>query len=1113
MKPLIRRARTQDAAVLAELILIAGESPSGGSYDILFGGDRSSQREQLARLVLSGTLTDFHYSHFFVAELEGEVAAGASGFDPSTSGKRNVVPALQENGWSQAEIADAMERMSPVLRCAADEPKGIWVLEHIATLPRFRRLGLAKRVVSAAIEEGFRAGFDRVQLSLLLGNEVARKLYISLGFREGGPPRKDPRFEAVMGTPGAETLVLVRRDWLGREGGAASLVGTASEESLAFWKRKLAGATPFVALSTDRTLSSRRSFRAAEVSRAGEATVASDLEQLCHREQASFFAVLFAAFNLLLSRLSGQEDLVVSSRGPDPLKPAKQPGDLYSAELALRTDLSGNPAFLDLVKRVQGAAREASEHSGFKFEELFTGLPHDPAALPPVFHISLHVLDGGDGRTEPPGFAAKSLEIPENASPRDLTVYATKRSDGVHLTATYNSDLFDEPRMRILLEQYEGLLRQIARSPCDRIDSYSLTTESARRTLSDASVALVEPRVGLAVEEFLSWVSRTPSAEAVVHGERVLSYLELEKRSRAIAERLIDRGLIRGEVVAVTGPRSAGRVAAMMAVLRSGGVLLTLDPALPLARRQLMVSEARARHLLLVDKPSDFPAAGLEVIEVRSDGSLAESRASRAVLPTLLADDPAYLFFTSGTSGVPKGVLGSQKGLAHFLRWQRDEFAIRPEDRCAHLTGLSFDVVLRDVFLPLTSGASLHVPGFDDDAAARKTLLWLDRARITALHTVPSIAQVWLASASSEVELAGLRWAFFAGEPLTDALVQKWIEAFPKAGDIVNLYGPTETTLAKCFYVVPVDPLSGVQPVGRPLPDTQAFVWRDGERPCGFGEVGEIVLRTPFRTLGYVNASDDQRSRFVPNPFRQDPKDLLYRTGDRGRYRPDGSLEILGRLDDQVKIHGVRVEPEEVAAVVSSQPAVQHCAVVARRRQDGEVELVGYVVPRRDMSCTVEELRQSLSRQLPAVMVPAAFVFLESLPLTPNGKLDRSALPAPAPMAKPRARRISPPGTPVEEVVAGIWESVLGLEGIGREDNFFDLGGHSLKATQVLSRIGQAFGIELSLRALFEAPTLTELASRIEASLVEEVSQERSANPPGKGCGRPSPLDPEIPHE
>ena len=301
-----------------------------------------------------------------------------------------------------------------------------------------------------------------------------------------------------------------------------------------------------------------------------------------------------------------------------------------------------------------------------------------------------------------------------------------------------------------------------------------------------------------------------------------------------------------------------------------------------------------------------------------------------ACLPRVSSNDPAYIFFTSGTSGVPKAVLGSQKGLSHFLRWQRETFGVGPGDRCSQLIGLSFDAVLRDIFLPLTSGSSLHLPDRREDTGSSRIVSWLEREGITILHTVPSVAQSWLSALPVGARLARLRWTFLTGEPLTGGLVRRWISAFPKAGRIVNLYGPTETTLVKCFYIVPEDPPAGIQPVGHPLPDTQALILTEGPQLCGIGEVGEIVLRTPFRSLGYVNAIREQQDRFVPNPFRIDGDDVVYRTGDRGRYRLDGSVAIHGRFDDQVKIRGVRVEPAEVAAVLSGHRSVASCVVVPR---------------------------------------------------------------------------------------------------------------------------------------------------------------------------------------
>ena len=328
----------------------------------------------------------------------------------------------------------------------------------------------------------------------------------------------------------------------------------------------------------------------------------------------------------------------------------------------------------------------------------------------------------------------------------------------------------------------------------------------------------------------------------------------------------------------------------------------------------------------------------------------------RAVeLSQLSTDDAACIFFTSGTTGIPKGILGCHKSLSHFLQWQRETFAVGPRDRSAQLTSPSFDVVLRDVFLPLTSGSTLCLPADVDGIGPADLVRWLEGERITLLHTVPALAQFWLDNAPPEVSLPELRLVFFAGEPLTDTLVRRWRKAFVGGAEIINLYGPTEITLAKCFYRVPAEPFPGVQAVGQPLPETQALVVTENCQLCGVSELGEIVLRTPFRSLGYVNVPG--RNGFVRNPFRMAEADWLYRAGDLGRYRPDGTLEILGRRDDQIKIRGVRVEPCEVAATLARHPAVQACTVIPARNSRQETQLVAYVVTATPHRVAHSELR------------------------------------------------------------------------------------------------------------------------------------------------------------
>jgi amino acid adenylation domain-containing protein len=472
---------------------------------------------------------------------------------------------------------------------------------------------------------------------------------------------------------------------------------------------------------------------------------------------------------------------------------------------------------------------------------------------------------------------------------------------------------------------------------------------------------------------------------------------------------------------------------------------------------------------------------------------LAEVERLEAVeLPVLDPDDAAYVFFTSGTTGVPKGVLGCHKGLAHFLNWQRQTFAVEPQDRSAQLTGLSFDAVLRDIFLPLTSGATLCLPVESDDLGPAQILPWLEREQISLLHTVPSLAQSWLANVPPGVSLRALRQVFSVGEPLTETLVHQWREAFPEAGEIVNIYGPTETTLTKCYYRVPADDiLPGVQPVGWPLPDTQSLVLTKSDQLCGISEPGEIVIRTPFRTLGYINMPEENERWFVQNPFRNDAQDC-----------PDGSLEFLGRLDDQVKIRGVRIEPQEISAVLNQHPAVQQAVVSIWEFETGDKRLVAYVVPDRVQFPGVSDLRGFLQKRLPDYMIPANFVLIDAVPLTPNGKIDRRALPEPE-MRPELAATFVAPQTQLEELVASAWTAVLGLEQIGIHENFFEIGGHSLLATQVMSRIRQAVQVDLPLRTLFEGPTVSALAKQIE---VVRQAEPRFHVPPIRSSPRNGPL-------
>jgi amino acid adenylation domain-containing protein len=599
----------------------------------------------------------------------------------------------------------------------------------------------------------------------------------------------------------------------------------------------------------------------------------------------------------------------------------------------------------------------------------------------------------------------------------------------------------------------------------------------------DPSVPLERPHHDRVDVTIFGWADRTPSAKALDWRGAVWTYEELRQRSRVIAAALTARGVKAGTRVAVTGTRSPGIIAALLGAWAVGAVIVPIAESLPRERRTLVADEANVALCLVTGREAGDLSLPTILIDPRTgavtDGGGEAAKPTRVVTSP---DDAAYVFFTSGTTGKPKGVLGGHQGLAHFLHWQRTQLGITPEDCAAQLTGLSFDVVMRDMFTPLTAGATLRFPPAPTEEIDAAALLhWLADAAVTLMHAVPSVLESWLEQWPTNRALTRLRLLVMAGEPLSDTLVRRARVQFPNVR-IVNLYGPTETTLAKCFYEVPADPRPGTQPIGRALPQTQVLLVNEAGTLCSVGDPGEIVIRTPFRTLGYLNEDPAAKSRFRQNPFGGGAADdIVYFTGDRGRRGDDGELEILGRLDDQVKIRGVRVEPGEVAATLRGHPSIAACFVHAFDDAHGKKALCAYVVFRGSARAEESDLRGFLAERLASAMVPSIFVPLESMPLGANGKIDRKALPPPERPAKKSATTASvdDAADDLERTISSVWREVLGVQAVGRHDNFFDLGGHSLNAIRVAARLRDALGVEVAVRMMFDTPTVVELAARL----------------------------------
>ena len=873
----------------------------------------------------------------------------------------------------------------------------------------------------------------------------------------------------------------------------ARLASGGPDASLAYWRERLQGLEP---LRLPVLGPAARIEAAPLQTLALPRELAQGIETLARHHNATVFMVLLAAFKLLLMRRFGQHDVALGTPVAGRHRPELEPlVGLLLNTLVLRTDVAGDPSFTELLRRVRTTTLDAWAHQDLPFDRLVAELsPARDADHPPFFDVMVNAFGPWSGALPLAGLACEAIALAPPPPRFALSLYIQAEPGGIGLGLVYKPDRLSAAAAGCLLEQLAGVLRQVVARPTLALSDCSLLTPATQALLPDPAAPLPAPPFTSVVARILAQVERAPAQVAVRSGQREHSYADLLRASSALARRLRDAGLRSGDVVAISGPRSVAVVASMLASLMCGAVFVTLDPALPALRRRIMLRECHARWLCLVgrDAASEPAYAGVEglatlLLHPELDDLLRPGEPAAAPFNRVASrpDDPAYIFFTSGSTGMPKAVLGRHHGLSHFLDWQRSRFEVTPADRVAQLIGLSFDPLLRDVFLPLTSGATLCIPQQRDllDPAA-----WLAREAISIVHTTPTVMQSWQQGSRAVGGLPALRWLFVAGEPLTGALVGAWRSRFGAHGRIVNLYGPTETTMARCFHVLADTPDSGIQPVGRPLPDSQALVLNPQGRRCGIGEIGEVVLRTPLRSLGYVGLPEENQRRFRKNPWRDDVNDLLYFTGDLGRYQVDGTLEIAGRLDDQVKIRGVRVEPAEVMAALARHPSVRQCVVVPMPDEQGQPRLVAYVAIVATLDNPLggapraADLRTHLATQLPEAFVPATFVFMDNLPVQPNGKVDRKRLPPPDELAEsPLAgAAMVLPRSPVEQALWDIWRAVLRVEVFGVFEGFFELGGHSLLATQVVARVREVLGVELPLRAVFETPSIAGLAVEIE---------------------------------
>ena len=589
-------------------------------------------------------------------------------------------------------------------------------------------------------------------------------------------------------------------------------------------------------------------------------------------------------------------------------------------------------------------------------------------------------------------------------------------------------------------------------------------------------------------EMFSATAERYKNHPAIEYANQTTTYAALEAKANNLANFLIASGTQKGSIVTVLIEDPVEVIAAIIGILKAGCVFVPLDPSIPEKRLEVMVSEVSPGWFLYESRFSGIAERiavdSARLIPVEEYASFSNSERPQVEYQP---DDRCYVFFTSGSTGRPKGILGRLKGIDHFIKWEIKALGLSEGVRVSHLTTPAFDAVLRDIFVPLCAGGTICIPpGRETILDIKKLIDWMDIQGINVIHCVPSLFRAIVNEDLNSDYFAELTHVLMAGEPLLPSDVGKWVEKFGARVQLVNLYGPSETTMTKfAYFVKPDDRELESIPIGKPIEGCAAVLVDAEDKVCAPGTVGEIYIRTPFRTHGYFNQPELTQQVFVPNPFSKDPNDVIYKTGDLGRVMADGNFEFLGRRDLQVKIRGTRIELSEIDKLLRAHEAVKDLAVIDREDASSNKFLCAYVVLGQPVE--TGEFRDYLSSRLPHEMIPSAFVLMDKLPRTISGKIDRKALPAPGQLRAELEKLFTPPRTPIETTLAEIWTEVLGIDRVGIDDNFFEMGGHSLLVFQVISRVREAFGIDLPLRALFEAPTIEQQAlAVIEAQLDQE---------------------------
>ena len=841
-----------------------------------------------------------------------------------------------------------------------------------------------------------------------------------------------------------------------------------------YWRSKL-GDVPVLQVPTDRPrlpVPRRRGlihfFRLPE-------KLTREVKNLGADHDATLFMTLLAIFNVMLFRYTGQTDFAVGSPGLQGCEGV--PGSARNT-LVLRTDFTGDMRFVDLLGQVRDTVREAHSHAPLPCLDLLN-LVMPPGALghPPLFQVVFAFFEGIEPGENVPGTGPETIQA-EGDTAVDLTLCCWEEGKSLRGKIEFDADLFEPATIDRMAGHFQILMEGISADPSRRIDELPILPGWERELVLQTwnATARDYPLDECIHTSFERRAAKRPDAVAVVSEGKHLTYRELDLRANHLAGHLRRSGVGPDTIVGVYVERSAEMIIAILGILKAGGAYLPLDTNYPMDRLTYMLEDAQAPVLLTRESIANrLPALKASIVFVDAPKDPAQPQGPEAPPGYVGPENLAYVIYTSGSTGKPKGTPIRHRGVSNLIRFLVDFYEVDPESRVLQFAAFGFDASVSEIFPALVAGATLVMAPQEKLMSSEGLQQVLQQEAISVVTLPPSLLAVF-----EPGDLPALKTVISAGEPCFWDIAERW----GKGCRFINGYGPTETTVAASYYVVDKDhpkPTKTV-PIGRPIANTRIYLLDANLQPVPIGVAAELYVSGVGLARGYLNRPELTAERFIPNPFSPDPGSRLYKSGDLARYLPDGNIEFLGRVDHQVKLRGFRIELGEIEARMREIPFISNCAVVLREDRPEAKRLVAYYVTKPGVEPSSADCRSHLQSELPDYMVPQLFIRLQSLPLTPNGKVDRKALPHPDDDETAATNYVTP-RTHWERQIAAIWQEVLKLEKIGVHSDFFELGGNSLLAARVLSRLNRMLDTQLPIRMLFEARTVATLAETIAAAL------------------------------